>query len=336
MLASTIIFSMGTGAAFANEDGSQAAEIESTIVLDGTTSETEISEETTTEEAEENTSSVEDTAVIDLEDTTVQEDAEAPSLIPGDFFYFVKLMTEKVRLAFTFDDYKEAQLLADFAAERIAEANALIAEGKTDEATKLLQAAITTQDEAGDALPEENLDQAEEAVVESKLAHNIDSLLVVLGKAEKNSRAQEVIIKNISRTFEKLEKKAAKLEAKDAKFEEKMNELKGKIADGQVTEDEGSKENAKLEKKAKKEKQQASKEVEPNSNEVEQAVTEATAEQQEIQLEAVVKVEEKQQGSVHKAEERQRQAAQKAEQKQQNAAAKQKEAGNKAQGKGNN
>src|SRR5690606_18852157 len=54
----------------------------------------------------------------------VQElEVKEPTLVPGEFFYFVKIMIEKVRLAVTFDEYKEARMLAEFAAERIAEAN---------------------------------------------------------------------------------------------------------------------------------------------------------------------------------------------------------------------
>ncbi|WP_164670070.1 DUF5667 domain-containing protein [Virgibacillus doumboii] len=90
------------------------------------------------------------------EDKETMEEREAeeelPSLIPGDFFYFVKLMKENIQLAITLDDYKESQLLADFAAERIAEANALIKAGDKEEAADLLKKAVETQKEAEDML----------------------------------------------------------------------------------------------------------------------------------------------------------------------------------------
>ncbi|MBP2243077.1 hypothetical protein J2Z40_003665 [Cytobacillus eiseniae] len=188
----------------------------------------------------------------------VQEQEEAPALVPGDFFYFVKIMMEKVRLAVTFDDYKEARLLAHFAAERIAEANSLLAEGKADEATALIEEAINIQKKATDSLGESEEiaddetevieeatdetavteDQAAEEVpaeptegediaakdeVEVKLAHNIDALAAALSHV-KNPKAQLALKKNIQKSFAKLDKKLAKLEAKAGKFAAKTIE----------------------------------------------------------------------------------------------------------------
>ncbi|USK57906.1 DUF5667 domain-containing protein (plasmid) [Cytobacillus solani] len=99
-------------------------------------------------------------------------------MVPRDFFYFVKTMMEKVRLAVTVDDYKEFRLLADYAAERIAEANALLVEGKTDEATALLEEAIATQKEATDSLTEseeiagEDTEATEEAADETEVTED--------------------------------------------------------------------------------------------------------------------------------------------------------------------
>lgn len=231
MLASTLAFSLGTGAAFANEDETQPTEttIEQVEITEGTSaseqttdttadveiidksntaeeeSAVQITEEPVSDEVTEETTTDEESTETDA---TEQEDTETPSLVPGDFFYFVKLMTEKVRLAFTFDDYKEAQLLADFAAERIAEADALIAGGKSEEAAELLKDAIATQEQAGETLPkseegtEETTSEIEDeetnatatetdgevTEVESKLAHNIDVLMAVLGKVEIQKR----------------------------------------------------------------------------------------------------------------------------------------------------
>jgi hypothetical protein len=167
--------------------------------------------------------------------TIVEEvQVEEPALVPGDFFYFVKIMMEKIRLAVSFDDYKEAQLLADFAAERIAEANVLLANGETEEAESLLKEAITTQEESAEnlAVSEEvasEVTDAEEVVaedvvveeredrVEAKLANNIDALSMALTHV-KNPKAQEALRKNIQKSFAKLDKKLAKLEKKSAKF----------------------------------------------------------------------------------------------------------------------
>lgn len=71
---------------------------------------------------------------------TVQ--AETPSLVPGDFFYFSKIALEKIKLALTFDNSKEAKLLAEYASERLAEASVLYGEGKEEEALEVIQTAL--------------------------------------------------------------------------------------------------------------------------------------------------------------------------------------------------
>ncbi|RDU38357.1 hypothetical protein DRW41_01965 [Neobacillus piezotolerans] len=75
-------------------------------------------------------------------DVQVKNDAEKPALVPGDFFYFVKIALEKIKLAITFDKEKEADLLAGYAAERLAEAEELFNAGKEDMAIKTLKDSI--------------------------------------------------------------------------------------------------------------------------------------------------------------------------------------------------
>ena len=70
-----------------------------------------------------------------LED--IQEDA--PTLVPGDLFYFTKIALEKIKLSLTLDDVKEAELLTTYAAERLAEAEVLFSEGKEKEAARNLR-----------------------------------------------------------------------------------------------------------------------------------------------------------------------------------------------------
>lgn len=77
-----------------------------------------------------------------------QNTAETTGLLPGDFFYFVKTMYENIRLALTVNDVKEARLLAAYAQERLAEANTLLAKGKTNEASLSLQKSLETQQNA--------------------------------------------------------------------------------------------------------------------------------------------------------------------------------------------
>lgn len=88
------------------------------------------------------------TQVDELEETN-------PSLIPGDFFYFAKIALEKIRLAFTFDNAKEAELLATYAAERLQEAGALFAEGKEDEALEVIEAAVQYMENSQEIVDEE-------------------------------------------------------------------------------------------------------------------------------------------------------------------------------------
>jgi hypothetical protein len=338
MIASTLLLSLGTGSAFANEDGTETIEateaVENETEAEGT--------ETTTEEATDENGESEEINLADENGNTAnieQVKIEAPSVVPGDFFYFVKLMTEKIRLAFTLDEYKEAQLLADIAAERIAEANSLLAEGKTDEAAALLKEAISTQELAGETLtdPEEGTEaetsgeteaEVSEGTVESKLAHNIDSLLVVLGKVE-NPTAQQAIMKNIQKSFVKLEKKFTKLEAKDAKFADKIREIEEKVASEQISEDEATLEKSKLEEESRKKEQNVEKvettDVEEINNEAAKETSEASKKAEEKQQEAANKAVEKQQEAANKAAEKQQDAANEAVEKQQKAANKEEE-----------
>ncbi|MCL6453936.1 MAG: DUF5667 domain-containing protein [Alicyclobacillus sp.] len=82
-------------------------------------------------------------ATVDASGTT-QTQASA-GILPGSFFYFLKMTIENIRLALTFNDVNKAQLLASYAAQRIAEANALAAKGETTLAAQTLQQAA--QDE---------------------------------------------------------------------------------------------------------------------------------------------------------------------------------------------
>ncbi|MDP4085745.1 MAG: DUF5667 domain-containing protein [Bacillota bacterium] len=93
--------------------------------------------------------------------TTDQTQTQAaPSLLPGDFFYFAKIALEKIELAFTFDDVKEAKLLSNFASERLAEAQALFANGKQDEAVKTIQNSLDDMKDANKIAEQQNSDEA--------------------------------------------------------------------------------------------------------------------------------------------------------------------------------
>jgi Domain of unknown function (DUF5667) len=87
-------------------------------------------------------------AADDAKEKLNEIESETPSLLPGSFFYFAKLALEKVKLALTFDDVKEAKLLAGYAAERMAEAEALFAEGKEEEALTAIERALEQMENA--------------------------------------------------------------------------------------------------------------------------------------------------------------------------------------------
>lgn len=120
--------------------------------------------------AEENTSDLETVELqtvspdeIEEAKTQVEELEETnPTLIPGDFFYFAKIALEKIKLAFTFDNAKEAELLSTYASERLAEASALFAEGKEDEALEVIEAAVEYLENSQDIVDEETSNDEED------------------------------------------------------------------------------------------------------------------------------------------------------------------------------
>jgi len=317
-MATCLAFTMGTGT-YADED---------------------IPTEQIEQEAEVTVSA--ETEVSELDDLTqVEEKGETPSLVPGDFFYFVKIMTEKVRLALTMDDYKEAKLLAGFAAERIAEANALFAAGNGEEATTLLQEAIKTQEQAEvklaekdstDAVDTESTELEENDVVQTsddvvadsdakvieadieieteketdevkvKLANNIAALTAALSHVD-NPTAQQNLMKNIQKSFAKLEKK---IEKRSEKLAEKEVEAEGNEASDL----------------------EVDVAVEASSNEAEE-VDESSVEKVNVlgakaeikkaekKQEVAKKVEEKKEAAVNKGQEKQQAAAEKVQEKKQ-------------------
>jgi hypothetical protein len=145
-----------------------------------------------------------------------------PSLLPGDFLYFSKILIEKIRLALTIDDVKEARLMAEYASERLTEAEALFAEGNEETAVETMKKAIesieiadtqltTLEEEASGELVQAELNQAEDAV-----SQNIIALTVAMEKV-KNPVAKAALKKNIKKSHAKLAKKIQKREEKQQK-----------------------------------------------------------------------------------------------------------------------
>jgi hypothetical protein len=116
---------------------------------------------------------VNDEAMLDSAKNEVErlkESTESPSLLPGDFFYFAKLAIEKIQLAITMDDSKEAKLLAGYAAERLAEVEALFKDGKQEEAIDALNNAIEMIQQSEDQWSdddESDKDSTDDASIES-------------------------------------------------------------------------------------------------------------------------------------------------------------------------
>lgn len=149
--------------------------------------------------AEENTSEYEtvDLQTVNPEEiedakTQVDELAETnPSLIPGDFFYFAKIALEKIKLAFTFDKAEEAELLATYAAERLAEASELFAAGKEDEALEVIETAVEYMENSQVIVDEETSNDEGEKEEETKTEEGTDSDEGTDSEDETNSEADK-------------------------------------------------------------------------------------------------------------------------------------------------
>ncbi|KAB2337285.1 hypothetical protein F7731_06635 [Cytobacillus depressus] len=206
---------------------------------------------------------------IDLDITTNEqkdvEDVKKPSLLPGSFFYFAKITLEKVKLALTLDQEKEAKLLAEFASERLAEAEALLVDSKEEEALKVIEKAIenltkaekeandnkndttneepTKEDSEKDeqnseqkAVTEEEPSKDKVNVKEKVTVENSDDELqqlisqnIIALKAAmekvKNPVAKAALQKNIEKSYAKLAKKIEKLDKKYTKEEKSLKTI---------------------------------------------------------------------------------------------------------------
>lgn len=260
-------FAFGTGPAYAdNVDQEVESQVEETVQLAET--EDPSTDELLTEEgdaSEVSDETTEDTYEVVTEDPiqVVEEDlvVEAPALLPGDFFYFTKELVENVKLAITFNEVKEAELLASFVEERIKEAAVLLDQGQEDLAKEVLQKAIDQQElalakyETEETIEEEPTEETTEeadhdgeevapvegdieeeevsvdptrAELEAKFSANIVALQAALDKVE-NPRAKEALQKNIKKAQEKLEKKInkelAKIKEKNLEVDETNAEV---------------------------------------------------------------------------------------------------------------
>jgi hypothetical protein len=191
-----------------------------------------------------------------------QTTKDNPSLLPGDFFYFVKTIIEKIEYALTFNDVDKAHRLAEFAQERIKEANVLLAQGKSELAVEALQKALQNQDLALDFQAEEEANTPSSDVagedehtpesaasvnkeVSGQFTQNLNALVMALEKVD-NPKAQEALTKNIQKSFERLSKATKKLNEANEKHVEKTTEIETKVKSGQISSEEADREKLKL------------------------------------------------------------------------------------------
>ncbi|MCM3735175.1 DUF5667 domain-containing protein [Bacillus cytotoxicus] len=185
----------------------------------------------------------------DAEKTT---ETEKPTLVQGDFFYFVKTMVEDIKMALANNDLDKAKLLSEQASERIAEADVLmekgqdgftqdslekaaenlekadelsgemktekIAEVKKEETEKPADETKTEVEKTADAKKEEtkkpaDKEKAKAEKVKVHIGHNIEALAKVLDKV-KNPKAKEKISRNIEKSFAKIAVKIEKVQEK--------------------------------------------------------------------------------------------------------------------------
>ncbi|MEQ2525953.1 DUF5667 domain-containing protein [Bacillaceae bacterium CLA-AA-H227] len=113
-----------------------------------------------------------------LENTTNEEIevvTEEPAVLPGSIFYFVKTAFEKIRLALTFEDAKEAKLLATYAKERLEEAEALFKDGQEDKALQTIYDALTNLENAESMVDEEKTEEEAADTTEPVIEENQDT-----------------------------------------------------------------------------------------------------------------------------------------------------------------
>lgn len=207
----------------------------------------------------------------------IENETVKPTLVPGEFFYFAKMLIEKIQLALTFDEQKEAKLLAEFASERLAEAEVLFADGKETEAIEVINKALenlTQAEKQEESVIEEQEDDKEESIeedpqvedevvieddvavedeviedseneLEELISHNIIALQAALEKV-KNPIARAAIEKNIEKSYAKLARKIEKINKKYA-VENEETVIEESPSDNELTVDSNTDTTANLE-----------------------------------------------------------------------------------------
>ncbi|WP_226677606.1 DUF5667 domain-containing protein [Rossellomorea aquimaris] len=157
----------------------------------------------------------------------LKESTETPSLLPGDFFYFAKVAIEKIQLAFTMDDAKEAKLLAEYASERLAEVEALFKDGKQEEAIDALNNAIEMIEQSEDQWSDD--ESEEDSKVEDKEDGDSDETVVEEDNATDEGSVKEEEKADDTDTEEKTEEKSDDMSEMEEMMAQNILSLKANL-----------------------------------------------------------------------------------------------------------
>ncbi|WGG47281.1 hypothetical protein [Rossellomorea sp. DA94] len=157
----------------------------------------------------------------------LEKSAETPSLLPGDFFYFAKVAIEKIHLAFTMDDAKEAKLLAEYASERLAEVEALFKDGKQEEAIDALNNAIEMIEQSEDQWSDD--ESEEDSTVEDKEDADSDEAVVEEDDAADEDSVKEEEKTDDTDTEEKTEEKSDDMSEMEEMMAQNILSLKANL-----------------------------------------------------------------------------------------------------------
>ncbi len=145
-----------------------------------------------------------------------EADLPSPGLLPDSPFYFLEIIAEGIGTFFTFGDLKKAERCAVLAAERLAEAKAVVEKGKPEFAEKTL---ARYKNQLNNSMV-----QAEKAMAEGKDTEKVIEVLTKVGKA--TSRHLEVLIEVREKVPEQA-KQAIKMAIENAIEKAMVVSLKG-------------------------------------------------------------------------------------------------------------
>jgi hypothetical protein len=102
-----------------------------------------------------------------------------PGTTPDEFLFTFDQLFEELKLLVTFDDEKEAQLLLDFASERLAEATAMSAEEKDEFLQAALEDYLAALDEAQDKVTEVIVEEETDSEGADELTEELEDVAEV-------------------------------------------------------------------------------------------------------------------------------------------------------------